>query len=73
MSAPASAPSPANAGGEEGCLRANGSQADERHRAVLDGRTGWGGVLLPHAMSIANRLNPLPTSPCLRRGRSESA
>src|SRR3546814_20203215 len=38
------APSPAKAGGKEGRLRAIGSRPDERHRAVLDGRTGWGGV-----------------------------
>src|SRR3546814_17075233 len=46
------APSPAKAGGKEGRLRAIGSRPDERHRAVLDGRTGWGGVSSRSARTV---------------------
>src|SRR3546814_7518332 len=46
------APSHAKAGGEEGRLRAIGLRPDERHRAVLDGRTGWGGVSSRSARTV---------------------
>src|SRR3546814_15252531 len=54
------APSPAKAGGKEGRLRAIGSRPDERHRAVLDGRTGWGGVSFESARTVGTPSQPPP-------------
>src|SRR3546814_12304080 len=53
-------PSPAKAGGKEGRLRAIGSRPDERHRAVLDGRTGWGGVSFESARTVGTPSQPPP-------------
>src|SRR3546814_14551767 len=57
------APSPAKAGGKEGRLRAIGSRPDERHRAVLDGRTGWGGVSSRSARTGGPPSQPPPAVP----------
>src|SRR3546814_16341584 len=54
------APSPAKAGGKEGRLLAIGSRPDERHRAVLDGRTGWGGVSFESARTVGTPSQPPP-------------
>src|SRR3546814_14119064 len=56
------APSPAKAGGKEGRLRAIGSRPDERHRAVLDGRTGWGGVSFESARTVGSPSQPPPAA-----------
>src|SRR3546814_12317007 len=48
------------AGGEEVRLRATGSRADERTPAVLAGRTGWGGVPLGSARTVATPSQPPP-------------
>jgi len=56
----ASVPSHATAGGEEGCLQAIGLQPDERPRAMLGGRAGWGGVLSDLRDSEATPSQPSP-------------
>src|SRR3546814_14622917 len=51
---------PAKAGGEEAHLRATGSCADERTPAVLEGRTGWGGVPFGSARTVGTPSQPPP-------------
>ena len=61
------APSPANAGGEEDRSRTKGSRSDERPKAAPEGRTGWGGVPLVRGPSDT-RTTPTPCTCCNHAG-----